>query len=248
MKQPHVSSPKSEIRNPKSEIEESPIPTLLIATSNKGKVAEIASLLEGLDCHAIGLEDLPQVPPPVEETGTTFVENALIKADYYHAASGLFTLADDSGLEVDALDGRPGVYSARYGGEGLSSAKQVALLLEEMKDTPEEKRTARFVCAIALVGVTGKISNERESVWHLDGTLADLPMRPRIRQTFEGRCEGRIALAPRGASGFGYDPIFIDAELGLTFAELSSEEKSSRSHRGKALRAAIEYIETLLKR
>jgi XTP/dITP diphosphohydrolase len=218
MKQPFVNSPQSAIR------------TLLIATSNKGKVAEIASLLEGLeglDCRVIGLEALPQVPPPVEETGATFAENALIKADYYHAATGLLTLADDSGLEVDALDGRPGVYSARYGGESLSSAQQVSLLLEEMKDAPEEKRTARFVCVIALVGSTGGSSD--------------------TRQIFEGRCEGKIAFAPRGEGGFGYDPIFIDTELGHTFAELSPEEKSFRSHRGKALRSAVEYLETLLR-
>jgi len=203
----------------------SPFPTLLIATSNKGKVTEIASLLEGLNCRVIGVEDLPQVPPPVEETGKTFIANALIKADYYHAVTGLFTLADDSGLEVDALDGRPGVYSARYGGEGLSSADQIALLLEEMKDAPEEKRTARFVCGIALAGAPGG---------------------QQIRQTFEGRCEGRIADAPRGSGGFGYDPIFIDVELGRTFAELTREEKSARSHRGKALREAIKYLEMLL--
>jgi XTP/dITP diphosphohydrolase len=223
------------------------IPPLLIATTNKGKVAEIASLLEGSGRRVIGLEDLPQVPPPVEETGTTFVENALIKADYYHAATGLLTLADDSGLEVDALDGRPGVYSARYGGEELSGAQQIALLLDEMKDAPEEKRTARFVCVAALVGAAGESSDKRESVRHLDGALVDSPVRPQIRRTFEGRCEGRIAFAPRGAGGFGYDPIFIDDELGRTFAELSPEEKSSRSHRGKALRATIEYLESILK-
>src|SRR5262245_55103631 len=247
MKSPIINSLKSAIRNPQSAIEESTIPTLLIATSNKGKVAEIASLLEGLDCRTIGLEDLPQVPPPVEETGTTFVENAIIKADYYHAGSGLLTLAEDSGLEVDALDGRPGVYSARYGGEGLSSAQQIALVLEEMKDAPEEKRAARFVCVVALVGAAGETSDKGESVCHLDAALVDSPVRPRIRQTFEGRCEGRIAIAPRGAGGFGYDPIFIDAELGRTFAELSPEEKSSRSHRGKALRATIQYLESILK-
>ncbi len=200
--------------------------TLLIATSNSGKVIEIAALLEGLNCRVIGLFDLPQPPPSVEETGTTFVANALIKAEHYHAHSGLITLADDSGLEVDALDGRPGVYSARYGGEGLSSAGQIALLLEELKDTPEEKRAGRFVCSIALIG-------------ELNGA--------RIRRTFEGQCEGRIAFAPRGQGGFGYDPIFIDAELGNTFAELSRAEKAARSHRGKALRAAREYLETLLK-
>jgi XTP/dITP diphosphohydrolase len=200
--------------------------TLLIATTNKGKVAEIAAMLEGSDCRAIGLEDLPQVPPPVEETGTTFVENALIKADYYHHATGLLTLADDSGLEVDSLDGRPGVYSARYGAEGLSGDQQIELLLEEMKGATAEERTARFVCSIAVAGAIGG----RE-----------------IRETFEGRCEGSIALAPRGAGGFGYDPIFIDSELDRTFAELSPEEKSPRSHRGKALRAAIGYLESLLK-
>ncbi len=199
--------------------------TLLIATSNKGKVNELAFLLRGLDCRAIGLEDLPQVPPPVEETGTTFVENALIKADYYHAASGLLTLAEDSGLEVDALDGRPGVYSARYG-DGSGGARQIALLLEEMKGVPEERRTARFVCVVALAGAIGGRA---------------------IRETFEGRCEGKVSFEPRGSGGFGYDPIFIDAELGRTFAELPPEEKSSRSHRGKAMRAAIERLETLLK-
>ncbi|MGE0127988.1 MAG: XTP/dITP diphosphatase [Blastocatellales bacterium] len=199
---------------------------LLIGTSNRGKVIEIAALLEGLNCEVIGLEDLPQVPPPVEETGTTFAENALIKADYYHGITGLITLADDSGLEVDALDGRPGVYSARYGGEGLSSADQIALLLKEMKDVPEEKRTARFVCSVALTGARGGSS---------------------VRQTFEGRCEGRIADAPRGSGGFGYDPIFIDAELGRTFAELAREEKAARSHRGKALRAARDFLENWLK-
>jgi XTP/dITP diphosphohydrolase len=230
MEPPHIASAQSAIG------------PLLIATSNKGKVAEIASLLEGLDCRAIGLDDLPEVPPPVEETGTTFVENALIKADYYHAATGLLTLADDSGLEVDALGGRPGVYSARYGGESLSSAQQIELLLEEMKGAPEGKRTARFVCVVALVG---KTSNKRSHVWRPDEALVDAEVGPRIRQTFEGRCEGKIALAPRGAGGFGYDPIFIDAELGRTFAELSPREKSSRSHRGKALRAAVDYLEKL---
>lgn len=212
---------EAQIRNPRS------ARNLLIATSNKGKVIEIAALLEGLNCHVIGLEDLDQIPPPVEETGTTFVANALIKADYYHAATALLTLADDSGLEVDALDGRPGVYSARYGGEGLSSADQIALLLDEMKDVPEEKRSARFVCSVALVGVVNGAS---------------------VRQTFEGRCEGRIAFAQRGSGGFGYDPVFIDAETARTFAELSREEKSARSHRGKALRQTIKYIEMLLKR
>ena len=202
-------------------------PTLLIATSNKGKVIEIASLLEGTKFHVIGLNDLRQVPTPVKETGETFIDNALLKADYYHSITGLLTLADDSGLEVDALDGRPGVYSARYGAEGMSSRDQITLLLQEMKNVSEGNRTARFVCAIALVGEIG----ERE-----------------IRETFESDCDGVIAEKPRGDGGFGYDPIFIDAELGRTFAELSPDEKSSRSHRGKALRTTIKYLETLSKK
>ncbi|MBO0861473.1 MAG: non-canonical purine NTP pyrophosphatase [Chloracidobacterium sp.] len=217
------------------------LPTLLIATSNKGKVSEIAALLEGLDCRIIGIDDLPKVTPPVEETGTTFVENALIKADHYHTATGLLTLAEDSGLEVDALDGRPGVYSARYGGERLSGADQIVLLLEEMKDAPEEKRTARFISVVALVG---KTSYERSHLFPPDGGF-DTEAGTEIRKTFEGRCEGKIAFAPRGLGGFGYDPIFIDTELDRTFAELSPQEKSSRSHRGKALKAAVEYLEKL---
>ncbi|MFN0084483.1 MAG: RdgB/HAM1 family non-canonical purine NTP pyrophosphatase [Blastocatellia bacterium] len=194
--------------------------TLLIATTNPGKVAEISALLRGMNYRVIGLADLSEIPPAVEETGATFGENAILKADYYHARTGYLTLADDSGLEVDALGGRPGVHSARYGGEDKSSAEQVGLLLDELRDTPAEKRTARFVCCIALKS----------------GTL---------RKTFERRCEGRIALEPRGQGGFGYDPVFIDPERGLTFAELTRQEKAARSHRGKALKAAREFLETL---
>ncbi len=233
------SNPHSAFRIPHSAFR-----NLLIATTNRGKVSEIASLLEGFDYRVIGLEDLPFVPTPVEETGSTFIDNALIKADYYHSITGLFTLADDSGLEVDALDGRPGVYSARYGGEGLSSADQVKLLLEELKDIPEEKRTARFVCSVALVGAMSDIS-DKETMMRPDRRADDTARIIKIRQTFEGRCEGRIAFAPRGAGGFGYDPIFVDLKLGRTFAEISPEEKSARSHRGKALNAAIRYLETL---
>ena len=217
---------EAQIRNPQSTIR-----NLLIATSNQGKVAEIASLLEGLNYRVIGFGDLPKPPPTVEETGVTFTENALLKAEQYHALTGLLTLADDSGLEVDALGGRPGVYSARYGGEGLTSAEQVELLLVELRDVPDERRTARFVCSVAIVGEhilpTGTNSEK------------DFP------RTFEGRCEGRIAHQPRGSGGFGYDPIFIDIETGCTFAELTREEKAVRSHRGKALRQAREFLEGL---
>jgi XTP/dITP diphosphohydrolase len=190
---------------------------LLVATSNKGKIAEIAEILAGLNWRLMSLGDLPSPPPPVEETATTFVENALIKAEYYFTQTGLVTIADDSGLEVDALGGRPGVYSARYGGEGISSMEQIAMLLDELKDVPEERRAARFVCSIAIVG-------------------------PGRRETFTGRCEGLIAFSPRGTAGFGYDPIFIDPQTGRTFAELTREEKAARSHRGKALREACRFL------
>jgi XTP/dITP diphosphohydrolase len=203
--------------------------TLLIATSNPGKVLEIASLLQGLNCRVIGFGDLPEVPPAVEETGATFAENAMLKAEHYHALTGpltcMLTLADDSGLEVDALEGRPGVYSARYGGEGMTSAQQIELLLDEMKDVPDNQRMARFVCSIAIVGT-------------IVGTEAEKS----IRQTFEGRCEGMVARQPRGNGGFGYDPVFIEMETGRTFAELTREEKATRSHRGKALRQARDFL------
>ena len=218
MKETH--QPNSEIRNPQSAIR-----NLLIATSNNGKVAEIASLLQGLNCRVIGFAGLPEVPPTVEETGATFAENALLKAEQYHALTCMLTLADDSGLEVDALEGRPGVYSARYGGEGLSSAQQIELLLDEMTDVPDDRRTARFVCSIAIAGA-------------IAGEWADKT----VRQTFEGRCEGVIARQPRGSGGFGYDPVFIEVETGRTFAELTREEKAIRSHRGKALRQAREFL------
>jgi XTP/dITP diphosphohydrolase len=195
---------------------------LLIATTNEGKKDEIARLLEGLNYQVMGLIDLPQMPPVVEETGVTFAENALLKAAYYHEQSGMLTLADDSGLMVDALGGNPGIYSARYGGPGVQSGDQIALLLEEMKEVPAVHRTARFACAIAIAGSLGT---------------------RQVSEVFEGFCEGTIAAEPRGQAGFGYDPIFIDAELGLTFAELSQDEKAVRSHRGKALRLARNYLE-----
>jgi XTP/dITP diphosphohydrolase len=223
-------------------------PALLIATTNRGKVSEIRSLLQTLNYRVISLLDLPHPPSPVEETGKTFAENALLKAEYYHTHSGLLTIADDSGLEVDALDGRPGIYSARYGGPGLSSEDQIQLLLEEMKDVPEEKRTARFVCAIALAGLSNPKSGPKSGKGpgaDVNAGLENNARWPSFRHIVEDRCEGKIAFAPCGAGGFGYDPIFIDAEIGQTFAEMSDKEKSARSHRGKALRAMRKYLEAL---
>ena len=185
-----------------------------MATTNRGKIAELRGLLRADGWEVIGLGDLASPPPPVEETGTTFVENALLKADYYSRATGELTLTDDSGLEVVALEGRPGVYSARYGGEGLSDRERNARLLAELTGVPEDNRDARFVCVLAFVG-------------EKDGET--------IRETFTGFCEGKIALTSRGEGGFGYDPIFLDPRSGRSFAELSPEEKLARSHRGRAL-------------
>jgi XTP/dITP diphosphohydrolase len=239
MKMEDVIQSKSQISNLESQI-----PSLLIATSNTGKVAEIASLLEGLDCRVIGFGDLPEVPPTVEETGVTFAENALLKAEHYHALTGLLTLADDSGLEVDALGGRPGVYSARYGGEGLTSTQQIELLLNELKDVPDARRTARFVCSIAVIGNTAEAEIGGGKI--AGGRISQERVKEAIRQTFEGRCEGLIARGPRGNGGFGYDPIFIDLEMGCTFAELTREEKAMRSHRGKALKQTREFLKKWL--
>ncbi len=191
--------------------------SLLIATTNLGKVREIGELLADLPFLVLSLTDLKESYPAPEETGETYAENALLKADYYQSRTGLLTLADDSGLSVSALNGAPGVYSARYAGEGASSAMMVAKLLAALEDVPAGERSAHFTCAVAIVG---------------DG----------VREVFEGRCDGMIAMASQGAGGFGYDPVFIDSHSGRTFAELSSQEKAARSHRGQALRKVREFL------
>ena len=184
-------------------------PRLLIATANRGKVAEYEALLEGLDCSLVSLADVG-ITGSVEETGTTYDENARIKACAGAAGSGLVTLADDSGLEVDALEGAPGIYSARYAGDGASDGDRVAHLLEEMKGVPWSQRTARFVCVIALATPDGDVSLCR------------------------GECPGFIVEEPRGSEGFGYDPAFFLPELNRTVSELPAEVKNRVSHRGKA--------------
>jgi XTP/dITP diphosphohydrolase len=194
---------------------------LLIATTSQGKFAEIARMLSDLPVEVIGLDALTSPPPVPAETGRTFAENALLKAEYYFSHTGLLTLADDSGLEVDAFGGAPGVYSARYAGAGASDAERIARLLAELKDTPEAQRAARFKCCIALVGV-------------IDDSA--------VREVFEGSCAGLIAHEPRGSHGFGYDPVFYDPELRRTFAELSPAEKAARSHRGRALEATRRFF------
>jgi len=185
-------------------------PELLIATTNQGKVAEIRHALEGLGLKLLSLADFPN-PPSVAEDAETFEGNARKKARHYAQWSGKATLADDSGLVVDALGGRPGVHSSRYAGEKATDEDNRQKLLHELKDVPEEKRGAAFVCCLALATPEG-----REIV-------------------VEGRCEGRITLAPKGENGFGYDPLFFYPPLGRTTAELSLEEKHTISHRGRAL-------------
>jgi XTP/dITP diphosphohydrolase len=194
---------------------------LLVATTNRGKVAEIAEWLADLPYEIVCLNDLLAAPPAVEETGETFAANAELKARAYHKHTGWLTLSDDSGLVVDALDGRPGVHSARYAGVAAPSAALVTKLLNEMQNVPDTQRTARFVCVITLFG-TG------------------------VNESFTGLCEGTIAHAARGTNGFGFDPIFLDPASGRTFAELSRAEKAAISHRGRALAQARSCLQTMV--
>lgn len=183
----------------------------IIATHNADKIQEFRRILEPLSIKAVSA-DLPEV----EETGATFAENAYLKAISAFHAAGKPAVADDSGLEVDALGGAPGIYSARYAGENATNEQRIAKLLNELGDVPEEKRTARFVCAICCILPNGDLLTAR------------------------GECPGKIAFVPRGTDGFGYDPIFLTGEK--TFAELSAEEKDDISHRGKALRLFAEKL------
>lgn len=193
---------------------------LLVATHNKGKVLEYADILGDGSIDWLTLDEAG-VKAEVAETGDTFYENAVLKGVSYARQTGLLTLADDSGLEVDALGGAPGVHTARYGGLGLSAAERYELLLRNLEGVPVSARGARFRCVVALCAP--------------DGTLLG---------TAEGVCEGRIALEPAGEGGFGYDPVFYLPKRGLTMAQLPAEEKHRISHRGRATRA----IEPLLRR
>jgi len=186
---------------------------LLVATNNRGKVREYEELLAALPCE-VAFPAQEGIALEVEESGATFEENARLKALAYARASGLPTLADDSGLEVDALGGAPGVRSARYAGPGASDSGRCQKLLDALASVPEGQRTARFRCVVALA-------------WP-DGTV----------RTAEGRCEGQIGWAPRGEHGFGYDPVFIVGGFcGQTMAELVPEVKNRISHRARAVQA-----------
>lgn len=201
---------------------DSDAPILVIATRNPGKVREFRQLLDGLPFRVMSLDDVG-VGIEVEETGDTFAANAELKAQAYQAASGELTLADDSGIEVDALDGAPGVYSARYFRDGQTDEEGRNHLLKEMFDVPGWSRQARYRAVIAVVG---KQTGDKV---HL----------------FEGACEGAVAHGPIGEGGFGYDPIFWLPPERKTMAELSAVEKDAISHRGVAARAATEYLKSI---
>jgi XTP/dITP diphosphohydrolase len=194
---------------------------LLIATGNPGKVREYDELLAGLPITCIGPADLG-IHLDVDESGSTYRENATLKAVAFARASGRVTLADDSGLEVDALDGRPGVRSARYGGPGMGDTDRWQLLLQELGPVPRQERTARFRCVIALATPAGQV------------------------MTAEGSCEGVIAFEAAGENGFGYDPVFYLPERDRTMAQLPAEVKNHISHRGRAAEAVRPMILELL--
>ncbi len=195
-------------------------PRLLVATTNPGKLKEYRCLLDGVPFDIIGPADLG-LDAGVEETGATFEENAILKATTLCAASGLPTLADDSGLEVDALEGEPGVRSHRYAGDDATDAQRNRFLLKKLKKVPAGYRTARFRCVIAIAWPGGRV------------------------EIFNGECGGEIALAPRGDRGFGYDPVFFVPELNKTMAELPLEIKNQLSHRARAAARAKAYLEEM---
>jgi len=192
-------------------------PLLVLATLNAGKARELAALLGGVPYEVRALAELPGGALP-EETGDSYRANALLKARAAARRAGAWALADDSGIEVAALAGAPGVRSARFGGPGLDDARRCALLLEALRGVPPEQRAARFRCVVAVVDPAGR------------------------EHTAEGAVDGVITDAPRGKHGFGYDPLFFYPPLGRTFAELSPDEKARVDHRGRAVRAARRFL------
>lgn len=195
--------------------------SLLVATHNVGKVAEYAQLLADLPLQLTSL-DAEGVTEDVEETGSTFAENARLKALAYAKMTGMWAWADDSGLEVDALNGQPGVYSARYAGPQATDAENNQKLIAALRNVPEDERSARFRCVVAIATPDGQVHTVADSV------------------------EGRMVDEPRGTHGFGYDPHFYLPELDLTMAQLTPVEKNRISHRGKASRQGRELLLTLL--
>jgi XTP/dITP diphosphohydrolase len=206
---------------------------VLVATNNAGKLREYRQLLQDLPVEPVSPAELGLVLD-VDETGETFADNARLKAEAFAAASGLPTLADDSGVEVDVLGGEPGVRSARYGGPGLTEADRYRLLLDRLTDVRWEQRVARFRCVIALA-VDGHADDRPAGKSAVAPPYGPAPHLTKHVSFAEGRCEGFIARGPRGANGFGYDPVFFLAEFGLTMAELADEAKNRISHRARAV-------------
>jgi XTP/dITP diphosphohydrolase len=196
---------------------------IVLASRNKKKIEELRKIIE--DSVILGADESVNILTPdefpqcgdVEENGATFEENAIKKAEYIATCSGITAVADDSGLEVDALNGAPGVFSARYAGEYTDDRANLEKLLYEMKDIPQGKRIGRFICCIAIAS-------------------------QRCTKTFFGYVEGRIGLEPKGDKGFGYDPVFYPMGFDRTFAEMSEEEKNDISHRGRALMELLKYL------
>lgn len=192
------------------------MPTLLLATRNPGKVREITSILEDSGWSFSSPQENVGTP---DENGKTFTDNAIAKARFYASAAGLWALADDSGLEVDALGGAPGVYSARYAGENASEADRRELLLSELAKVSAPERRARFVCVVAIANADGAVLN-----------------------VSEGICVGTLTFAPRGNGGFGYDPLFVPDGYDQTFAELPENVKNRISHRARALLKTKQFL------
>ncbi|MQG76068.1 MAG: XTP/dITP diphosphatase [SAR202 cluster bacterium] len=199
---------------------EQPTPKLLLATGNPGKARELAELLRGVPFEMVSLRDL-NLPTEIDEPADTFEGNAIIKAESYARMSGLLTLADDSGLEIDALNGQPGVHSKRFAGEDATDEGRVQIVLQRLEDVPREQRTARYRCVLAIA--------------RPDGDTV----------TCEGICSGIIGHEVRGSGGFGYDPVFYLPEFDKTVAELSLEEKNQISHRARAAKQAVELLKGL---
>lgn len=191
---------------------------ILIATANRHKVEEIGEILQGVPVQLVDLRSFPPVEAPAE-TGRDYYENALLKARFYSQHTGLPALADDSGLEVDALDGAPGLFSARFGGDDMPHSQKVLRILELLGDLPAPQRTARYrACSVLVQPGSDEVLSCEET------------------------CEGTIGYSPQGAGGFGYDPIFVVAGDTRSMAELSSAEKHAVSHRGKSLRGLFHQV------
>jgi XTP/dITP diphosphohydrolase len=194
---------------------------VIIATKNRGKAREFVEMFADLKLEVLTLLDLPE-ESDIEETGTTFAENAALKAEAIAKKYDAIVIADDSGLVIDALDGRPGIYSARYAGENKDDEANIDKVLDEMKHIPSEKRTARFLCVLALS------VPQKDLEW------------------ISGSCEGKILFSRQGTNGFGYDPIFYVEEKGKSMAQLSPEEKNQISHRANAMRKLKKVLGTIL--